>query len=101
LNHEAEQLELKTLYSSKNNVKNQFKKSVLGSSIIALILVIVVNLNYYQSDSSMAIDISEKADENCNSFYFNDVSNLPPRDNILNVINGNQKFAKKKIKAVN
>jgi len=49
----------------------------------------------------MANDISEKADDNCNSFYFNDVSNLPPRDNILNVINGNQKFAKKKIKAVN
>jgi hypothetical protein len=47
----------------RNTQKTTLRKVVVGSSIFALVLGIFVYLNFSQSDSSMANDISEKVDE--------------------------------------
>jgi hypothetical protein len=43
--------------------KTTLRKVVVGSSVLALVLGIFVYLNFSQSDSTMANDISEKVDE--------------------------------------
>jgi hypothetical protein len=47
----------------KITLKTILRKVVLSSSIFALALIIFVYLIFSQSDSSMANNISEKADE--------------------------------------